>query len=106
MVDDKTYPFQWFKNVRWETWDSRPKEDCCGIAAIGEDAAMKLMTGSLCVFIGPGVGSAICQADGVVIIALPNNRLFKADLKAEIAEFMDYSDDAAMVAPEFRQKLN
>jgi hypothetical protein len=41
-------------------------------------------------------------AIGKMIIMLPNNRLLVADLRAETAEFMEYSDDAACVAPEFR----
>lgn len=94
----------WLTNIRWETWQTMPKSsfNCVN----GLDAGRKLTCGSLNVFVGPGVGSAVTDESGLVIIALPNNRLLKCDLKAETAEFMDYSDDAAMVAPEFRVKLS
>ena len=71
--------------------------------AIGLNAAYRLTTGTYNFLCGPGVGSTITNECGQVIIRLPNNRLFKADLFKETAEFMDYSDDAACVAPEFRR---
>lgn len=96
--------FDWINNIRWKTWDDMPH----GFNfLIGDYAGYRLAFGDFNLFLGRGVGSAIGDAaSGQIIIALPNNRLFKADLKAETAEFMDYSDNAAMVAPEFRRVLS
>lgn len=88
------------RDVLKSTWDTLPPFGCC---AIGEKAGQNLTTGSMVFLYGPYVGSSLTDECGLVIIALPNGRLFKADLKAETAEFMDYSDEAAMVSPEFRR---
>lgn len=94
--------YRWIDNIHYETWETLPLCTVTVSCFIGADAGWKFTNGSFNFFCGPGVGSAVTEATGLVIIALPNGRLFKADLKAETAEFMDYSDDAAMVAPEFR----
>lgn len=93
--------WKWVQNIRWETWDTFPG----GLNyAMGQNSAAYLTTGGMNFLFGPGIGSLITTERGKVIVALPNNRLFKADLIAETAEFMDYSDDAACVAPKFREK--
>lgn len=92
--------YRWISNVHYETWDSLPQSSY--LIAIGDGAGARIRNASFCICVGPGVGSAILDERGLIIIALPNNRLFKADLINETAEFVEYSDDAAMVAPEYR----
>lgn len=102
----RSQAYDWVNNIRWKTWDDLPFDNASNNFIIGMNAGYRLTFGSFNLLLGPGVGSTITNESALVIIALPNNRLFRADLRAETAEFMDYSDDAAMVAPEFRQPLN
>ena len=95
-----TASYAWVVSIRCETWHTLPA--CSLNYCIGPNAGAFLQNGSFNMLIGPGVGSTLTNESGRIIIPLPNGRLFKADLIAETAEFLDYSDDAACVAPQFR----
>ncbi len=95
----------WLSNIWNETWDTLPVGDSFNIM-LNRQFFHPAFTGNFNLFYGATVGSDVIAADGLVIIELPEARLFIADLVAETAEFMAYSDEAAMVAPQYREPLS
>lgn len=80
-------------------------DTACDVS-VGSYTGINLKTQKGTFLWGNYVGSAPDVPSNTLIVRLTTDRMLRCDLKAEKCQFMPYSPEAAMVAPEFRDKAN